>query len=111
MTQSFHPDEALAREFQADPLGHHSPNLQALLRRFRGEPVAGKYALLRTRHERVWTVVEFSGVKGVPLKQHPGLSFTDWRAAEWAVFQLRWRRHVGRPLSFEDPGLLERLAP
>ena len=74
-------------------------------------PVAGKYALLRTRHERVWTVVEFSGVKGVPLKQHPGLSFTDWRAAEWAVFQLRWRRHVGRPLSFEDPGLLERLAP
>ncbi len=105
------PAEALAREFQADPLGHHSPNLQALLRRFRGEPVAGKFALLRTRHEREWTVVQFSGVKGQPLKLHPRLVFTDWRAAEWAVFQLRWRRHIGRPLSFEDADLMGRLEP
>lgn len=105
------PDEALAREFRADPLAHHSPNLQALLRRFRGEEVPGKYALLRTKHEREWTVVQFSGVKGVPLTLHPRLVFTDWRAAEWAVFQLRWRRHVGRPLSFEDPDLMARVGP
>ncbi len=109
MTTEPAPDETLAREFKADPLAQHSPNLQALLRRFRGEPVAGKYALLRTRHTREWTVVQFSGVKGEPLTLHPRLAFTDWRAAEWAVFQLRWRRHIGRPLSFEDADLMGRL--
>jgi hypothetical protein len=95
------PDLALAREFKARPLGHHSPALQRLLRRFRGEPVEGKYALLRIRPEREWMIVQFTGVKGEPLILHPDKVFSDWNAAEWAVFKLRWKRHFGCDLPIE----------
>jgi len=46
-------------------------------------------------------VVQFTGVKGEPLVLHPDKVFTDWNAAEWAVFRLRWKRHFGRDLPIE----------
>lgn len=101
MTHSIEPDPALAAEFKACPLGHHSPALQRLLRMFRGEPTAGKYALLRTKPEREWMLVQFTGIKGEQLILHPDTIFTDWNAAEWAVFKLRWRRHFGQDLAMD----------
>lgn len=47
-------DPALAAEFRACPLGHHSPALQRLLRAFRTLPVAGKHAALRVGDRRAW---------------------------------------------------------
>ena len=88
----------LAREFMRTPIGHHSPDLQRLLRRFRGEAVKGKYALLCTRPNREWVLVELSGEKGVPFKVHRDKVFTDLLEAERAVFRLRWKRHMGREL-------------
>ena len=88
----------LAREFMRTPIGHHSPDLQRLLRRFRGEPVKGKYALLCTRPNREWMLVELSGEKGKPFTMHRDKVFTDLLEAERAVFRLRWKRHMGRDL-------------
>ena len=92
------PDLALAAEFKTRPLGHHSPALQRLLRLFRGEPVAGKYALLRTRPEREWMIVQFTGIKGEPLILHTDRVFNDWNLAECEVFKLRWKRHFDQDL-------------
>jgi hypothetical protein len=92
------PDTALAAEFKATPLGHHSPALQLLLRVFRTLPVPGKHALLRVDHRRAWVLVQFNGRKGEPLTVHRDRVFTDWNEAEWAVFRLRWKGYFGTDL-------------
>jgi branched-chain amino acid transport system permease protein len=95
MAHPITPDPALAAEFRQTPLGHHSPQLQRLLRIFRTLPVPGKHALLRVDHARAWVLVEFNGAKGEPLTVHRDRVFTDWNEAEWAVFQLRWKQYFG----------------
>jgi branched-chain amino acid transport system permease protein len=92
------PDPALAAEFKKTPLGHHTPQLQRLLRLFRTLPTAGKHALLRVDHKRAWVLVEFNGKKGEPLTVHRDRVFTDWNEAEWAVFRLRWKAYFGHDL-------------
>ena len=94
-------DLRLAREFMACPIGHHSPDLQRLLRQFRGEPVKGKYALLTVRSNREWMLIELSGEKGVPFTMHPDRRFTSLAEAERAVFRLRWKRYTGQDLELE----------
>jgi branched-chain amino acid transport system permease protein len=96
------PDPALAAEFKKTPLGHHSPQLQRLLRIFRTMPVAGKHGLLRTSHRREWVLVEFNGRKGEPLTVYHDRVFTNWNDAEWAVFRIRWQRYFCVDLP-EDP--------
>jgi branched-chain amino acid transport system permease protein len=98
MPASILPDPALAAEFRRTPLGHHSPQLQRLLRVFRTMPVPGKHALLRIDHARAWVLVEFNGKKGEPLTVHRDRVFTDWKDAEWAVFKIRWKRYFGTEL-------------
>lgn len=95
MGHPFTPDPRLAAEFKARPLGHHSPELQRLLRLFRTLPTAGKHGLLRVDHRRAWVLVEFSGRKGVPLTVDRSRRYTDWREAEWEVFKRRWRAFFG----------------
>jgi hypothetical protein len=92
------PDTALAAEFRACPLGHHSPALQRLLRVFRTLPVAGKHAALRVDDRRAWVIVAFNGIKGQPLVPVSDQVYTDWSAVEWAVFRLRWRQVFGEDL-------------
>jgi branched-chain amino acid transport system permease protein len=92
----------LAREFKANPIGHHSPDLQRLLRVFRSEPVEGKYALLCTKANREWMLVQLSGERGRPLTFLRHKVFTDLRRAEWEVFKLRWKKHTGRELAVEE---------
>lgn len=95
MAIPFTPDPTLAAEFRKTPLGHHSPQLQRLLRQFRTLPVPGKHALLRVDHQRAWVLVEFNGRKGEPLKVYHDHVYTDWNEAEWAVFKLRWKQFFG----------------
>ena len=95
-----HPerDLALAREFMAAPAGHHSPNLQRLLRVMRGGPVEGKYALLVTKPGRKWTLIQLSGARDVPPAVFADCVFDDLDEAERAVFRLRWKQHTGHEL-------------
>ena len=101
MSYPFSPDPRLAAEFKARPLGHHSPELQRLLRRFRTLPVEGKHGLLRVDHRREWVLVEFSGRKGVPLTVDRARRYTDWNEAEWEVFKRRWLAFFGTPVPAE----------
>jgi len=95
------PDPALAAEFRACPLGHHSPALQKLLRVFRTLPVQGKHAALRVDHRRAWKIVELNGVKGQPLTEVSPAVYTDWNEVEWAVFKQRWQQMFGTPVPAE----------
>ena len=88
----------LAEEFMANPIGHHSPDLQHLLFLLRGEPVEGKYALVCTKPYREWTLARLSGKAGkrtTLLKGHVYTLITD---AERAVFRLRWKKQFGEEL-------------
>jgi branched-chain amino acid transport system permease protein len=94
-------DLRLAREFKAQPFGHHSPDLQRLLRVMRSEPVAGKYALFCTKPNREWMLVQLTGEKGKPIVLHEDTLFHDRAEAEWAVFKLRWKKHTGSALPID----------
>ena len=89
---------ALAAEFLAGYGRRQSPGLQRLLWRFRGAPLAGKYALICTKPDREWRLIRLSGVRGEPLTPVPGKVFRSLAEAERAVFRLRWREATGREL-------------
>ncbi len=90
----------LAREFRARPFGVHSPDLQAVLNRMRGQPVQGKYCLIMTRPHEEWVLAR---TVGDPLRPEvvPGYVFASLEEAEWAVFKLRWQELTGHDLGAE----------
>lgn len=91
------PDPALAREFFEKPLGRHSPALQALLRRLRRGPVAGKPALLATMPGREWVLCELSGRRGTDPVIHWDVRFGSVEDGERYVFARRWELCFGAP--------------
>ncbi|MEI9413531.1 ABC transporter permease [Mesorhizobium sp. Cs1299R1N1] len=92
----------LAAEFRRAPFGHHSPNLQKLLRTFRSLPVAGKHALLTIQPNRSWMLATLTGIPGSALKRHEEVIFENLADAEWYVFRKRWRQHFGTDLPDGD---------
>jgi len=90
-------DLPFAVEFMATPIGHHSPGLQRVLHRLRGEPLAGKYVLLVVKPHRQWQLARLSGVRGAPLTTLDCF-YTDLLAAERDVFRRRWEELTGEPL-------------
>jgi hypothetical protein len=102
MTQSTYridPVEDLpyAREFMTTPVGLHSPGLQRVLNVLRGEPLAGKYALIEITPHAQWRLARLSGERGQPVPLLDTV-FTDLETAERQVFMLRWKEHVGQDL-------------
>ena len=91
-------DPELVAEFWRCPVGHHSPNLQALLNVLRNEPLAGKYVLICRKPHREWILARHSGARGRPPVPVPGYVFTDIEEAERTVFRLRWKRLTGEEL-------------
>ena len=96
----FARDIELAREFIYAPIGHHSLNLQRLLRAMRSGPVKGKYALLMTKPGREWTLIRCSGQVGVPPAIYWDHIFLSIEDAEREVFRLRWKELTGRELKW-----------
>jgi hypothetical protein len=88
----------LVDEFMANPIGHHSPDLQHLLLLFRGEPAKGKYALVCTEPYREWTLARLSGEAGKRTTLLKGHVYTSIADAERAVFRLRWKKQFGEEL-------------
>ena len=91
-------DRELIEEFRANPIGHHSPDLQRLLTRMRGAPMADKYCLVVVEPNREWQLAKTTGKAGQPvklLKQR----FTSQEDAEWYVFRQRWKALTGETLS------------
>ena len=87
-------DRRLIEEFRANPIGHHSPDLQRLLNRMRGAPMADKYCLVTIKPNREWQLAKTAGLRGKPLKMLDK-RFTSMEDAEWYVFRARWKALTG----------------
>ena len=92
------PDtKQLIEEFRANPIGHHSPDLQRLLNKLRGAPVQDKYCLVVLKPSREWQLAKTTGVPGKPV-QLLSQKFTSLKDAEWYVFKKRWKAMTGETL-------------
>jgi hypothetical protein len=90
-------DRLLIEEFKLNPIRHHSADLQRLLNRLRGAPMADKHCLIVVDPNREWQLARTTGIRGKPvklLKQR----FTNLVDAEWHVFKLRWKDLTGETL-------------
>jgi hypothetical protein len=99
-TETYRPtadDRRLIEEFKRNPIGHHSPDLQRLLNRMRGAPMADKFCLVVIEPNREWQLAKTAGVRGKPLKLLEQ-RFTKMADAEWHVFRLRWKALTGETL-------------
>ena len=99
-TENYRPtpdDRRLIEEFRKSPIGHHSPDLQRLLNRLRGAPMADKFCLVVVKPNREWQLAKTSGVRGQPIKKLEQ-RFTSMADAEWYVFRQRWKALTGETL-------------
>ena len=91
-------DQHLVEEFNAKPIGHHSPALQRVLNVFRGEPMQDKYVLICTKPHKEWTLGQLSGERGKPVKIFKKQVFTNVEDAEREIFRRRWKKYTGDSL-------------
>ncbi len=97
----------LAREYKANPIGPHSPDLQKLLKLLRWEPVAGRFLVVRPRHDGLWYLARTTGPKGHPLEIFYRHGYDTQMAAHWALFCKRWEQHTGQVLILDDDDRLD----
>jgi len=90
-------DRRLIEEFRNKPIGHHSPDLQRVLNRFRGQSMENKYCLVCTKPNREWQLAKTAGVRGKAVKLL-NKKFTSIEDAEWYVFKQRWKQHTGETI-------------
>jgi len=91
------PDRlAPLREFRANPIGRHGPELRAILSLLRSGDVAGKYCLICVEPHAEWVIGRLSGRRGVAPTLADNRVFRSIEEAEWAVFKLRWHEAFGR---------------
>ena len=88
-------DRAVVEEFNAKPIGHHSPALQRVLNVIRGQPVRDKYVLICTKPHKEWTLGQLTGERGKPVKILKDQVFTSVTDAEREIFRRRWEQHTG----------------
>jgi hypothetical protein len=85
----------LAAEFRDHPFGRHSPELQALLDYMRGGPVPGSYFLWMIEPHAKWVLARFTDSEPLRAERLDDFVFDDIIAAEWFVFQARWKEIFG----------------
>ncbi|MSO69458.1 MAG: ABC transporter permease [Alphaproteobacteria bacterium] len=90
-------DRRVVAEFKKNPVGHHTPELQQVLNRFRGAPMADKYCLIIETPFKKWRLGQTTGDRAQPVKPLDK-TFTSLEDAEWHVFKLRWKMHTGETL-------------
>ena len=87
-------DHHVVEEFNAKPIGHHSPALQRVLNVFRGGPTQDKYVLICTKPHKEWTLGQLTGERGKPVKIFRSQVFTNVEDAEREIFRRRWEQHT-----------------
>ena len=90
-------DLPFAKEFEQNPVGHHSPGLQRVLNVFRGEPLQGKYVLVTIKPYACWQLARLSGRRGQALTRLDQF-YTSLLEAERDVFRRRWQDVTGEAL-------------
>lgn len=92
----------LAAEFRANPVGIHSPELQAALTVMRSLPLEQRYVLVRRKPYGEWVLAQLTGVRNEPPRIYHDRVFHSAEEAEWAIFKLRWKHATGHELREED---------
>lgn len=90
-------DRRVIEEFKKCPVGHHSPELQQVLNKFRGAPMADKYCLVTLKPFKKWQLAMTTGDRAQPVKLLDK-TFDSIEEAEWHVFKLRWKMYTGETL-------------
>ena len=90
--------EQVVPEFDAKPIGHHSPGLQRVLNVFRGEATVDKYVLICTKPHKEWMLGQLTGERGRPVKLLKNRVFTSVDDAEREIFRRRWKKYTGKTL-------------
>jgi len=90
-------DRRVIEEFRKCPVGHHSPELQQVLNKFRGAPMADKYCLITLKPFKKWRLGVTTGDRAQSVKPLDK-TFDSLEEAEWHVFKLRWKMYTGETL-------------
>ncbi len=88
-------DAHVVDEFDRNPIGHHSPDLQRVLNVVRGGSTENKYVLVCTTPHKEWVLGQLSGHRGSAVKILGAKVYTNVLDAEREVFRLRWKQHTG----------------
>ena len=91
----------LAREFKANPIGPHSPDLQKLLKLLRWNEITDRYVVIQPRHGEPYYLARTTGPKGHPIEIFRGQRFDTLPEANWALFCKRWEQQTGQPLTLD----------
>lgn len=81
----------LIAAFEADPFGHHGPELRFILDVMRAQPTAGKWFALMTRPYREWRAARWAGDPPLRVAGLAAPVFTSLADIERWVFAWRWR--------------------
>jgi hypothetical protein len=92
----------LAAEFRANPVGIHSPELQAVLNVMRSLPLEQRYVLVCRKPYEEWALAQLTGVRNEAPRILKDRIFRSPEEAEWAIFKLRWQHATGEELREED---------
>lgn len=97
----------LAREFQRNPTGPHSPELQHVLKLLRWEPLVGRFVVVQPRRDGPWYLARTTGPKGHPLEIFTAHGYATLAEAHWALFRKRWEQHTGQALVLDAADRLD----
>ena len=86
----------LADEFRNNPGGPHSAELTLVINRMRLMPLSERHVLVCIERGRRWMLARIPPERGLPVECFEDRVFTDYRAAAWEVFRLRWRTLTGQ---------------
>ena len=90
-------DSRYIAEFRASPIGAHSPGLQRLLNIMRLDAGRPTEILICRRHFTEYVIGHMPADRSLSIEIENEPVFASREAAEWEVFQRRWRTHTGRP--------------
>lgn len=85
----------LCAEFKQTGIGIHSPDLQAVLRLMRTQPLTEKYILVAIEPHKRWMLAQLTGKPEQPIDYIRDRVYTNLNTAEWDVFKLRWFQLTG----------------
>jgi hypothetical protein len=72
------------------------------LKRIRWEPLAGRFVVVRPRHDGPWYLARTTGPKGHPIEIFSAHGYDTQAEAHWALFRKRWEQQTGQALILDD---------
>lgn len=86
----------LVREFEANPDGPYSPELNLVVNRLRLMPIEDRVVLVCTKRGREWVLARMPVRGAGPVEILHDQVFGDYSEAVRAVFRRRWKAVTGQ---------------